>query len=91
MRHFTEEINSIEILPSARYTLFCLETKIYVYSTNSKDLFDIISCINPTVYSAITKQLDERAMISYLEPSGDSEIVNIRDYSTQNECTYLIK
>ena len=91
MRHFTEEISSIEILPGARYTLFCLETKIYVYSRNSKDLFDIISCVSPTVYSAITTQLEEKAMIAFLETSGDGETVYIRDYGGQAECTYSIK
>lgn len=80
MRHFTEEINSIEILPGARYTLFCLETKIYVYSRNSKDLHDIITCVSPTINSAITKQLDEKAMIAFLETAGNGETVYIRDY-----------
>ena len=91
VRHFTEEINSIEILPGARYTLFALETKIYVYSRNSKDLFDIISCVSPTIYTAITKQLDEKAMVAFLEKNGDRETVHIRDYGGQSEFTYQIK
>lgn len=90
MRHFSEEINSIEILPGARYTLFCLETKIYVYSRNSKDLFDIIHCASPTINSAITKELEEKAMIAFLEQKGDGEVVNIRDYGNEFELTYSI-
>ena len=88
MRHFTEEINSIEILPGAKYTLFCLETKIYIYARNSKDLYDIISCYTPTVCSAITTQLNEKAMIAFLEFSGEGENVYVRDYGIQAECTY---
>ena len=55
VRHFSEEINNIEILPGAKFTIFSLETKIYVYSNNSKDLYDIVACVNPTVYSSIIK------------------------------------
>lgn len=91
MRHFNENINNIEILSGAKYTIFNLETKIYVYSNNSKDLFDIIDCVNPTVYSSIIKQLDDKPMLAYLDPSGDAEVVKIRDYGGTAECTYVVK
>ena len=91
VRHFSEEIKSIEILPGAKYTIFCLETKVYVYSNNSKDLYDIIACVNPTVYSAIIKQLDDKLMLAYLDSTGDAEVVKIRDYGGTAECTYVIK
>jgi len=91
VRHFTEEVKNIEILPGAKYTLFCLETKIYVYARNSKDLYDIIPCSNPIVCSAITTSLNEKALIAFLEPGSDGESVNIRDYGVQADCTYQIK
>lgn len=91
VRHFNEKINNIEILSGAKYTIFNLETKIYVYSNNSKDLFDIIDCVNPTVYSSIIKQLDDKPMLAYLDPSGDAEVVKIRDYGGTAECTYVVK
>ena len=90
VRHFSEEVNIIEILPGAKYTLFCLETKIYVYSLNSKDLYDIVTCVSPTIYSAVIKQLDDKVMLAYLNPEGEGEKVNIRDYGGSRECTYQI-
>ena len=90
VRHFSEEINGIEILPGAKYTVFCLETKIYVYSKNSKDLYDIITCVTPTISSAIIKQLDDKVMLAYLDPEADGERVSIRDYGGTRECTYQI-
>ena len=78
-------------MPGAKFTIFSLETKIYVYSNNSKDLYDIVACVNPTVYSSIIKQLDDKPMLAYLDPTGDAEVVKIRDYGGSEECTYVIK
>ena len=78
-------------MPGAKFTIFSLETKTYVYSNNSKDLYDIVACVNPTVYSSIIKQLDDKPMLAYLDPTGDAEVVKIRDYGGSEECTYVIK
>jgi hypothetical protein len=55
--YFSEEISEIETLKDSKYTVFCLQTKIYVFSQNGRQLFDIITCCNPTIYSAICKSL----------------------------------
>ena len=90
VRHFSEEINGVEILPGAKYTVFCLETKIYVYSKNSRDIYDIISCVSPTISSAVIKQLDDKVMVAYLDPEADGEKVSIRDYGGSRDCIYHI-
>ena len=53
MKHFTEDIDRVEILEEARYTLICLQSTIYVYSSNSMELYDIVSCSFPTISSAV--------------------------------------
>ena len=80
VRHFSEVVNSIEILPGAKYTVFCLESSIYVYSKNSKDLYDIVACVSSTISSAVIKQLDDKVLLAYLDPEGEGEKISIRDY-----------
>lgn len=46
-KFFREKICEILILSGARYTLFCLETQVQIYTRNGKDLFDIIHSSNP--------------------------------------------
>jgi hypothetical protein len=41
-RHFAEEISEIETVKESRYTVFCLQTKICLYSSNGREPFDII-------------------------------------------------
>ena len=86
--YFSEEISEIETLKDSKYTVFCLQTKIYVYSQNGRQLFDIITCCNPTIYTEICKSLTGKAVIASLFSSGASvsdykeDSVQIKDYSS---------
>lgn len=51
-KHFREKITEILVLPGAKYTLFCLETQVQIYTRNGKDLFDIIHCVSPKLTQA---------------------------------------
>ncbi len=85
--YFSEEISEIETLKNSKYTVFCLQTKLYIFSQNGRQLFDIITCCNPTVYSAVCKSLTGQAVIASLFSSGASvsdykeDSVQIKDYS----------
>jgi hypothetical protein len=89
VRYFSEEISDIEILKGGHYTVFCLQTKLYIYSRNGRDLYDIIPCCNPTIYSAISKSLSDTAVVATLFSSGSNasdykeDSVQIKDYSYQ--------
>lgn len=86
--YFSEEISEIETIKDSKYTVFCLQTKIYVYEENGHKLFDIVACCNPTIYSAICKSLSGKAVIASLCSSGSSvsdykeDSVQIKDYSS---------
>ena len=86
VQYFSEEISEIETLKDSRYTVFCLQTKIYVYSHNGRCLFDIITCCNPAIYAAISKSLSFDAVIASLYSSSTSDYkedsVQVRDYSS---------
>lgn len=81
VKHFLEEVCSIEILPGARYTLICLETAIYIYSKNSRDLYDIVPCSSPLISSAIYKRFEQKLVIAYLSKDDPEETVMVHDYS----------
>lgn len=89
-KHFSEEISDIETLKDSKYTVFCLQTKIYLFSLNGRELFDIIPCCNPQVYSAICKTLTHHAVVASLFSSGANssiadykeDSVQIKDYSS---------
>ena len=75
-----EDISAVEILPSARFMILCLQTKIYVYTRNGMDLHDIINCCRPRIYSAMYNNLEQRACVAYLR-SPQGEQIEVNDYS----------
>ena len=81
VRHFSEEVNRIEILPEARFTLICLKTAIYVYSTNSRDLYDIVPCSYSSISSAIYRSYEKKLVLSYVSKNDPGETVEVHDYT----------
>ena len=59
VKHFSQAVSAIKILPGARYTLFCLETSIQIYTKNGRSLFDIISCVDASVSAAIMRDVSD--------------------------------
>ena len=81
VKHFTEDVSRIEILPEARYTLICLQTAIYVYSRNSTYLYDIVACSEASISSAIYRFYEQKLVLAYLSQADSSETVEVHDYS----------
>ena len=73
--------------------MFCLQTKICIYSSNGREPYDIIQCCNPSVYSAISKSLSNKAVLACLVSSSSSlpftdykeDSVLIKDYSSSSK------
>lgn len=80
VKHFSEEVTQIEILPGARYTVICLKTKIYIYTKNSSALYDIIDCSNPAISSAIYKSYEDKLVLAYLSKDDPLETLQVHDY-----------
>jgi len=51
-RFFSEDVRAIEVLPGAKFVLFCLATKIYVYTKSGTELYDCIESASPGVFAA---------------------------------------
>jgi len=81
VKHFAEEVSRIEILPEARYTLICLQSAIYIYSKNSTYLYDIVSCSQASISSAIYRSYEQRVVLAYLSASDSGESLQVHDYS----------
>ena len=70
-----------------------MQTKICIYSTNGREPYDIIQCCNPSVYSAISKTLSNKAVIACLNTSASSlpfadykeDSIIIKDYSSSTQ------
>ena len=74
-------MSQIEILPEARFTVICLKTAIYIYSKNSRDLFDIVPCSSPVISSAIYRRFADSLVLAYLSLDDPAETVHVHDYS----------
>ena len=81
MKHFKEEVEKIKILIEARYTLICLQSAIFIYSMNMKELFDIVSCCKPHISSAISRTHNQKLVLAYLKEATNQETIEVHDYS----------
>ena len=84
MKYFSESVTRIEILPSSRFTVFCLETKIYVYTRNGRDLHDIIDCHKPVISSVIYKPLQQKIVLAFID-KVHTEMVRVMNQSSPME------
>ena len=84
-KYFREKINEILVLPGAKFTLFCLETQVQIYTRNGKDLFDIISSSNPKLTQA--EILSECLTIVYI---GQKNRVEARTFANLTETTFTL-
>lgn len=82
-KHFREKINEILVLPGAKFTLFCLETQVQIYTRNGKDLFDIIASTNPKLTQA--EILGDSLTIVYV---GQKNRVEARTFTNLTETTF---
>jgi len=72
-------------LPGARYTVIGLKSAIYIYSKNSRDLYDIIPCSNPIISSAIYKSFEDKIVLAYLSKDDPGETILVHDYSVSSK------
>jgi len=84
-KHFREKINEILVLPGAKFTLFCLETQVQIYTRNGKDLFDIIASANPKLTQA--EILGDSLTIVY---AGQKNRVEARTFTNLTETTFTL-
>jgi len=84
-KHFREKINEILVLPGAKFTLFCLETQVQIYTRNGKDLFDIIACTDPKLTQA--EILGDSLTIVY---AGQKNRVEARTFTNLTETTFTL-
>ena len=78
----------------SKYTLFCLESKIYIYEKSGTELFDCVECKSPEIFAAICfeqSDLTSTLMIASLA-KDEKEVVEVRDYNHScHELSHRIK
>ena len=80
-KHFSEAASRIEILPESRFTIICLQTNIYIYKSNTQELYDIVPCTFSCISSAIYKNHEQRLVLAYLSREDPGEKLLVHDYA----------
>lgn len=84
-KYFKEKLSEILVLPGAKYTLFCLETQIQIYTRNGKDLYDIIDCFNPRLTQA--QIFEGELTLAYM---GLQNRIDIKTYSAKADTIFTL-
>lgn len=70
--------------------MFCLQTKLYVFSANGRTIEDIIPCCNPQIYAATTMSLTNNPIIASIFSQSPADYkedsVQIRNNRPEFHC-----
>jgi len=72
---FTESISKITVHDKAKFLIICFETKIYIYTKNGTELFDILEDVKrPELCDSIALKTDQENLVIACLREGKDQI-----------------